>query len=371
MAFREYLLAVILLVCMMVHCIHAGSSFVFEINDRDEDCYMEDVASRSIKSDIFLHFEILDPEVYDGLHTRVVSPTGLPVASWNHTKGNHTSLQVRESGLYSICFTRAAGSSSRLSILYVFDFVSYGTRTLTRYPTSVTFIQEETPTVTNYTNLVLTTERGTPTHMGFVEYSFAGVSKSSLHENTRVLITFSVDHASKPGIEVTLAPIVGGLKHPTTWTNMRVHLENFHDHAKRAKHATTGGSIYFDITDDVAAAMGVQEYPTIAFSVQVAEDGVVRLAGNSKALRDHWPLVTFEDMGINVVQEIGKFRYSVWDLKGELVSIIQQERISRNAAESIFSRLVFSTIATNVLLLGLAVAQVLYVRTLLTPSRGY
>ncbi|RHY27251.1 hypothetical protein DYB32_006909 [Aphanomyces invadans] len=153
-----------------------------------EDCYTEDVVSRSVNSDVFLHFEILEPAVTDAVDVQLTSPSGRGIQAWSGSKGNHTSILVRESGLYSVCFTKTASS--------------------------------------------------------------------------------------------TIIP----------------------------------------------------DYPSIVYSIQVADEGgSARLTGNAHSIMAHYPVITFEDMGLDVMREIGHFRYSVWDLKGELISIIQNERHSRNS----------------------------------------
>ncbi|KAF0719953.1 Aste57867_674 [Aphanomyces stellatus] len=351
--------------------VHASSYFVFDLEDNEEDCYTEDVVSRSVNSDIFLHFEILEPQVYDAINVRVASPSGRDVQTWDSSKGNHTSLLVRESGLYSICFIKTTSSSSRLSILYAFDFASIGSRTLTRYPSSVSSVQRDKPDETSYTELNLVTDDGQVNTMGFVQYVFSGVSKSIIHENTRIMLSFSVEYASTPDLEMTIAPVASTLKHPSTWNSMQEHIRSFQDKTKRGVGAKTGGTIFFDITDDVSAAMHREDYPTVTYSIHVAGEGMVRLTGNAHSFMAHYPVITFEDMGLDVMREIGHFRYSVWDLKGELISIIQNERHSRNTAEVVQSRVVMGTILTNLVLVGLAVGQIMYVRSLIGQGYAY
>ncbi|RLO07496.1 hypothetical protein DYB28_001106 [Aphanomyces astaci] len=226
----------------------AGSSFAFDVYGGQEECFREDIVLRSLHSDLFLHFELLEPRgPADALHVKLLSPSGVPVTTWAHATANNTSLQLRESGLYSLCFT-----------------------------------------------------------------------------STRAVIaSFAVDFASKPGIEVTLAAI----------PNHRL--------------------------------------------IQVAEDGDVRLAAGARnngeyatpsesfLIRRRRPTLSVEDLGLPVLQSIGRFRYAVWDLKGELISIIQHER---RTAESVQDRLVVGAVLTNALWVGAALYQVLYVRRLL--ARG-
>ncbi|RHZ38951.1 hypothetical protein DYB26_009994, partial [Aphanomyces astaci] len=111
--------------------------------------------------------------------------------------------------------------------------------------------------------------------------------------------------------------------------------------------------------------------------IQVAEDGDVRLAAGARnngeyatpsesfLIRRRRPTLSVEDLGLPVLQSIGRFRYAVWDLKGELISIIQHER---RTAESVQDRLVVGAVLTNALWVGAALYQVLYVRRLL--ARG-
>ncbi|RQM21787.1 hypothetical protein B5M09_008791 [Aphanomyces astaci] len=266
----------------------AGSSFAFDVYGGQEECFREDIVLRSLHSDLFLHFELLEPRgPADALHVKLLSPSGVPVTTWAHATANNTSLQLRESGLYSLCFT-----------------------------------------------------------------------------STRAVIaSFAVDFASKPGIEVTLAAIPDHrLVHPPTWTSMATHIESFYDRliSNHGVLASTGGSLLFDITD-----------------IQVAEDGDVRLAAGARKngeyatpsesflIRRRRPTLSVEDLGLPVLQSIGRFRYAVWDLKGELISIIQHER---RTAESVQDRLVVGAVLTNALWVGAALYQVLYVRRLL--ARG-
>ncbi|ETV81054.1 hypothetical protein, variant 1 [Aphanomyces astaci] len=422
----------------------AGSSFAFDVYGGQEECFREDIVLRSLHSDLFLHFELLEPRgPADALHVKLLSPSGVPVTTWAHATANNTSLQLRESGLYSLCFTSTPGSKAHQRVLYVADVVSYGTRSLTRDPTVVATLHQQTPDEPSPSTLTLATERGVPVSMGVVEYSFAGISLHALHDNARsnhlfsiyfvfinfpihsfqssilylfhlndlplvspyihssfinrVIASFAVDFASKPGIEVTLAAIPDHrLVHPPTWTSMATHIESFYDRliSNHGVLASTGGSLLFDITDVVRAATAQSESlakqagdadlatspSTVAFSIQVAEDGDVRLAAGARKngeyatpsesflIRRRRPTLSVEDLGLPVLQSIGRFRYAVWDLKGELISIIQHERRSRDAAESVQDRLVVGAVLTNALWVGAALYQVLYVRRLL--ARG-
>ncbi|ETV91515.1 hypothetical protein, variant 1 [Aphanomyces invadans] len=350
---------------------NASSYFVFDLDDTEEDCYTEDVVSRSVNSDVFLHFEILEPAVTDAVDVQLTSPSGRGIQAWSGSKGNHTSILVRESGLYSVCFTKTASSSRRLSILYAFDHASIGSRTLTRYPASVSTILREKPDETTYTELNLeTAANGDVQSMGLVQFVFSGVSKSIIHDNTRIMMSFSVEYASVADLGLSVALVAGGLKHPSTWNAMSEHVLAFSGKVTQTMGAKTGGTVFFDITDDVTAAMNAEDYPSIVYSIQVADEGgSARLTGNAHSIMAHYPVITFEDMGLDVMREIGHFRYSVWDLKGELISIIQNERHSRNTAETVQSRVVWGTVLTNIVLLSLAIGQVLYVRNLI--GTGY
>ncbi|CAK4073204.1 unnamed protein product [Aphanomyces euteiches] len=150
---------------------------------------------------------------------------------------------------------------------------------------------------------------------------------------------------------------------------MADHLSKFRDNVIHGIGGTTGGTLFFDITDDVTAALQANEYPTLTYSIQLESEGYARLSGNDQKFMSHFPTITFEDMGLNVMREIAQFRYAVWDLKGELISIIHNERHSRNTAEAVQSRLVFSSIVTNVVLIALAIGQIVYVRRLI--GTGY
>ncbi|CAK4630301.1 unnamed protein product [Aphanomyces euteiches] len=150
---------------------------------------------------------------------------------------------------------------------------------------------------------------------------------------------------------------------------MADHLSKFRDNVIHGIGGTTGGTLFFDITDDVTAALQANEYPTLTYSIQLESEGYARLSGNDQKFMSHFPTITFEDMGLIVMREIAQFRYAVWDLKGELISIIHNERHSRNTAEAVQSRLVFSSIVTNVVLIALAIGQIVYVRRLI--GTGY
>ncbi|ETV91523.1 hypothetical protein, variant 5 [Aphanomyces invadans] len=249
-------------VLALVSCfssVGAGSSFAFDLDGNQEECFREDIVPRSLHSDLFVHFELLEPRrPTDALNVKVVSPSGVTITTWTHATANHTSLNVRESGLYSLCFTSAPGSKAQQRVLYVVDVVTYGTRSLTRDPTVIATLIQQFPDKPNPSTLMLATERGVPVSMGVVEYSFAGISVHALHENTRVIASFSVDFASKPGIEVTLAAIPGNrVVHPPTWTSMTTHIDSFYDRVitNHGVLASTGGSLFFDITDTVRGGL--------------------------------------------------------------------------------------------------------------------
>lgn len=98
-------------------------------------------------------------------------------------------------------------------------------------------------------------------------------------------------------------------------------------------------------------------------------------------------------MGLELMREVAFFKERVFTLKGDISYILQRERGSRNgaccllrwllfwpsclitcsacsfaAAESANSRVKWLSLITNVVLVGIALAQVLYIRSMLENS---
>ncbi|KDO20150.1 hypothetical protein SPRG_13976 [Saprolegnia parasitica CBS 223.65] len=341
MTSRSVLLhALVLLVALMASA-HAASSFIFDMDAAvEEECFLENLDARSSQNKLLFRFEILEPTTYDAVDVAIRSPTGRIVESWNKTTRAHTSQAVRESGVYHFCFSKLPASSRRITVSYAFDFLSVGSRIMT----------------------------GKPTKMAFVEFSLAGVSKGLVGEKTRIMLSFSVEYTSQLSMDMTLSHVKGGLKHPMSWESMEHHVESFQASILQGARAETGGILSFDVTDLVSDTLRAGGQ-SLAFSVQCDEDASARLSGMVGSPVDHWPIITYEEIGLHVMVEIAAFKTRVWDLKGQLSSILQNERSSRNVAESANSSVFSMNIIVNLVLVAMGVAQVFYVRKLL--GSGY
>ncbi|OQR83315.1 hypothetical protein ACHHYP_14846 [Achlya hypogyna] len=380
---RSMLLHVLLVLVAFTAQVRAASSFVFDLNTPlEEECFLENLDARSSQNKLLFRFEILEPTTYDAVDVAIRSPTGRIVESWNKTARAHSTQTVRESGLYHFCFSKLPGSSRRITISYAFDFLSVGSRVLTSYPASVTSIEKAAPAKSTYTELVAETVAGKPTKMAFLEFSLAGVSQSLVQEKTRIMLVVAVEYTSKLAMDLTLSHVKGGLKHPMSWDSMEHHVESYQVTSTSSSsidgpdqtsivqgaRAETGGDIAFDVTDLVSETLrnGGQ---SLAFSVQCDEDATTRLSGMVGAPVNNWPIIAYEEQGLHVMLEIAAFKSRVWDLKGQLSTILQSERSSRNVAESANSSVFSMSLLVNGVLIAMGLAQVFYVRKLL--GSGY
>ncbi|OQR98508.1 hypothetical protein THRCLA_06711 [Thraustotheca clavata] len=353
----------------LVARVHATSSFIFDmVPALEEECYMENLDARSSQNKLLFRFEIIEPTTYDALSVAIRSPAGRIVDSWNRTTRGHASHTVRESGLYYFCFTKLQGSSKRITVMYAFDFLSVGSRTMTNYPASIASVDQADPTNSIYTDLEAQTVQGKPTKMGFVEFSLAGTSKALIQEKTRIMLSLSVEYTSKPSMDLTISHVKNGLEHPMSWNAMKTHIESYQSSIIQGARAETGGVISFDVTDLVSETLK-NDAQSLAFSIQCDEDATARMSGMVGAPVDLWPIITYEDIGQHVMVEIAAFKSRVWDLKGQLSSILSNERHSRNVAESANSSVFSMNIVVNIVLIFMGIAQVFYVRKLL--GSGY
>ncbi|EQC35733.1 hypothetical protein SDRG_07011 [Saprolegnia diclina VS20] len=369
MTSRSAMLHVLVLLVAFMASAHAASSFIFDMDTAvEEECFLENLDARSSQNKLLFRFEILEPTTYDAVDVAIRSPTGRIVESWNKTTRAHTSQAVRESGVYHFCFSKLPASSRRITVSYAFDFLSVGSRIMTSYPASITTIEKSDPTKSTYSDMIAETTAGKPTKMAFVEFSLAGVSKGLVGEKTRIMLSFSVEYTSQLSMDMTLSHVKGGLKHPMSWESMEHHVESFQASILQGARAETGGILSFDVTDLVSDTLRTGGQ-SLAFSVQCDEDASARLSGMVGSPVDHWPIITYEEIGLHVMVEIAAFKTRVWDLKGQLSSILQNERSSRNVAESANSSVFSMNIIVNVVLVAMGVAQVFYVRKLL--GSGY
>lgn len=68
------------------------------------------------------------------------------------------------------------------------------------------------------------------------------------------------------------------------------------------------------------------------------------------------------------MREVAFFKENVFTLKGDISYILHNERGSRDAAESANGRVKWLSLLTNFVLVGIAFAQVMYIRSMLESS---
>ncbi|DAZ99356.1 TPA: hypothetical protein N0F65_005207 [Lagenidium giganteum] len=345
-----------------------ASRFTFTLTSRAEECFMEDVDARTSDNKILFRFGIVEPEPYDFINVQIKSPSWKTVESWNKTQANHMTTPVRETGLYHVCFSKRAGASKELNVYYSFDFISTGSVSLTLYPGVAATVDKAQSDQAVYTVMSMATKKGEATKMGVLEFELTGVSSSILHSNTRVQLLMSVDYLSKKQVEISVARVPQKLVYPLSWDSMGAHARgDYKAHTFDGVTCEVGTHLSFDVTEMFAEALN-NGLNTIAFSVHASEDADATISGLSYVTTDYFPQLVVEDLGLDLMREVAYFKETVFTLKGDISYILQRERGSRNLAESTNSRIKWLSMMVNVVLVGIAFAQVVYIRGLLENS---
>ncbi|KAJ8571577.1 hypothetical protein ON010_g5258 [Phytophthora cinnamomi] len=130
-----------------------------------------------------------------------------------------------------------------------------------------------------------------------------------------------------------------------------------------------GSHVAFDITEIFENKLdGKTE--TIAFSIHAPENSDAVVFGVHHVAEDYFPQIVVEDLGLELMHEVAYFKESVFTLRGDISFVKHRERMSRDAAESTNARVKWMSLITNVVLVGIAFGQVIYIRSMLgTPSR--
>lgn len=126
-------------------------------------------------------------------------------------------------------------------------------------------------------------------------------------------------------------------------------------------------AIYFDVTDAVAHAI-TEHQNKIAFLVRSTTKSKIRAYALKHTSADLWPMLIFEDIGVETMHEISYFKENMFMLRGELSYIIHKERTGRDIVESTNSRIKWTSMLVNVVLIGVGFGQMFYVRHLLETS---
>ncbi|TMW56941.1 hypothetical protein Poli38472_002866 [Pythium oligandrum] len=345
-----------------------ASRFTFKMPSRQEECFLEEVDARSSSNKLLFRFGILEPNYYDLIDVTIKAPSWKVVESWNRTQGDHVTAPVRETGLYHLCFRKRAGASKEITVYYSFDFISTGSVHVTLYPNLAATLDKVTPDSTMYTTMMLGTVEGAPHKIGIVDYSLNGISPGVVRGNTRVQLLLSVEFVSKPKVEVSIARYPNRIEYPLSWDSMGNYVKyEYRQRVFDTAIAELGTHVAFDVTELVTEALKNKK-PTITFSLHVNEDAEATISGMSYTTPDYYPKIVFEDMGLDLMREVAFFKERVFTLRGDITYIKQKERASRNAAESANSRVKWLSMLTNVVLVSIALAQVMYIRTMLESS---
>ncbi|POM76664.1 Transmembrane emp24 domain containing protein 2 precursor [Phytophthora palmivora] len=376
-SFLSLVVALLLFVCALPNT-HA-SRFQFTLTSRSEECFMEAVNARSSNNKVLFRFGILEPKTYDLVDVVVKNPSQREVLTWKADQNNHGTATVRESGLYHLCFRKLKGASSTITLFYSFDFISTGVRSLTLVPNIAATVSKDAPSVPAYTEMAVTTVNDQATKMGVMEFDLVGVSKSILRGNTRVKLLLTVDSIiSGEEVDIALAVLPDRMKYPVTWETLESYANGgYHNHVIDDAVTELGSHVAFDITELFQDKLdGKTE--TIAFSIHANEDSDAVIFGVHHVAEDYFPQIVVEgtlfvlygeDIGLELMHEVAYFKESVFTLRGDISFVKHRERLSRDAAESTNSRVKWMSLITNVVLVGIAFGQVVYIRSML--ESGY
>ncbi|EQC34315.1 hypothetical protein SDRG_08088 [Saprolegnia diclina VS20] len=345
--------AVVVAVAWLALAVEAGSRFLFKLDTSattsSPECYYELLDARATQNRLLFRFELVEAGTPDAVDAFIQTPTGRLAKQWTFRKAGHVAIQVRESGLYRFCFVHPGSGSSEKTVVYAFDFLLAGTRTFTVYPS-----RADTLGAVASSSLTAVRTRTDHESVGYMRFSLSGVSPSIVDLKTRVYLSLSVKATDVSELQLATIPL-SAVQH----RHWQSHLDGVaRDHVVAC---AAGGSVVFDITDLATDAIKHGQ-ATLSLAVFSPSVGTAELHSMSQVAADHWPLVTFEDVGASLWIEMLQFRQRVWDLKGKIGSIVQHERTSRNAAESAHARFVVVALLGNVVLVSMALTQVYYVR---------
>jgi len=345
-----------------------GSRFTFSLPSRSEECFLEEVDARTSDNKILFRFGVLDPAAYDIMDVVIKTPSLKTVQSWNRTQSNHVTTTVRESGLYHLCFKKLGGSSQDFNVFYSFDFISTGSVSLILYPNVAATVAKSNPDETIYTAMTLTTNKGEASTLGVMEFDLQGVSASLIHSNTRVQLMLSVDSVSKEKVDIAVGLFPRKLTYPLSWNSLGNFVKGeYKDRVIDNAVTEMGSHLTFDITELFSSKVTIQQ-ETLTFVIYTHEDAEASVFGMSYVTPDYYPQIVVEDLGLDLMREVAYFKETVFTLRGDITYILHKERGSRNAAESANSRVKWLSLLTNVVLVGIAFAQVVYIRSMLESS---
>uniref|UniRef100_A0AAV1T8Z9 GOLD domain-containing protein n=1 Tax=Peronospora matthiolae TaxID=2874970 RepID=A0AAV1T8Z9_9STRA len=357
--------ALVLLLCLL--SVSDASRFRFTLTSRTEECFLEEVNARSSDNTILFRFAVLEPESYDLVDVVVKSTSQREVLKWKAEQTNFASAAVRENGMYHLCFRKLKGASSTITLFYSFDFILTGVQSLTLAPDVAATVSVDEPQVPIYTHMAVTTVKGQASKLGVMEFDLTDVSHSIMHSNTRVRLLLTVDSITGgETVDIALALLPDRLEHPVTWDTLGDYVTGgYVSHLISFDGTELGGHVSFDITDVFDTKL-TEKAATIAFSIHADENGDAVVIGIARhGSEDHFPQIVVEDLGLELMHEVAYFQASVFTLRGDVSLIKHRERLSRDAAESTNSRVKWMSLITNVVLVGIAFGQVIYIRSVL------
>ena len=290
----------ILLLLTFVEC---ATRYSTELSSRAEECFMEEMHARSTANRMLFRFNLVQPESYDALDVRIVSPSKRDIKSWTGVKNGQYVEGVRDNGLYKFCFRKRQGSHNRVRVYFHLDFINAGSKTLTSYPITIASVSKSRPSETDmYLQIGGGLER-----VGFFDFDLHDVSPSIIHDNTRVMIQLSVEFASVPDQEVILTEVSPkDFKHPLTYSSMESVILDSQRGAIDYSDASSGQGMYFDVTDVVEHALDTKQQ-SICFQIHSKADGAIKISGTSQAAIGHWPTLVFEGILKNCVYNVTPF----------------------------------------------------------------
>lgn len=313
---------------------------------------------------MLFRFNIIEPTTSDFVDVQIKGPTGRVVSSWNETNSEHYQESIKENGLYSFCFRRRQNAKKKLQIYFLLDVISAGSIILRSYPDQVGTVEKTNP---KQFNTMMVRVKGEESY-GILSFDLHDVASGILHDNTRAVIQLFVEFSEKDDREIQILHIpTESANEPFTYdmlSSMKL------SHAIDYSDCKTGSAVQLDVTEEIEDILKNGD-TQVAFLLKSTNDhqDQVSLFSMTHASPEQWPQLIFEDTGIETMHEIANFKSYVFELRGEVSYILQKERLSRDAAESVNSRIKWTALMINIVLVGVALGQIFYVRNLL--ETGY
>nr|CCA13881.1 conserved hypothetical protein [Albugo laibachii Nc14] len=350
-------------VTLLVVGLHVTSSsrIAFQVSANNHECFYEENAARASTTLMTMRFGVLKGSKNDKLAVAIHSPSGRILSNWTDTQAEHTTSQLHEFGMYSICYRRLGGSY-KINVFHTVELIPSGIGVFLLYPATTATLQKRNPAAADY-GIFQASDDEKGLQFGIVDFNLESLSPSMINDRSRAFLSLSIRYNSTSDVRLQVAHMTDSVQYPLEWSQFKSHIENLSQREIDEDHATSGSHTSFDITEYIEHAMK-EGKNAITLTIH-AKGGSIAIDGMSHTPASLYPRILIEEEEIHSLLHIKYLKTRILDLRGEISYIIQREEHSRDAAESTNSRVKWFSLIINAFLMCIAIIQVLYVRKIL------